>query len=97
MPPVPASSVAFIVVVLQQYTLHRWWTFRSRQPHSKSIPLYIGTTVVGFLINYTVMHLGTEWLGVNYLITQFIAIVLVTCWNYVLSVKIVFAKRSRIS
>ena len=82
-PVLPASSIAFILVVIENYLLHRAWTFDSWAPHRQALPPFVLVSVAGFCINGAVMALGVAWLGLHYLAVQLVAIGAVVACNFV--------------
>jgi len=80
-----ATSIAFILVTIENYLLHYKWTFRSTSAHASSFPRFVLMSVGGFTINWLVMFVGVELWILNYLAVQAVAIVMVVAWNFVLS------------
>ncbi len=91
-PVLVASSVAFILVTVENYLLHHKWTFRSTNAHSNAFPRFVLMSGGGFTINWFVMFAGTEFWAINYLLVQAVAIVMVIAWNFVLSHFWIFSK-----
>lgn len=85
-----ASSIAFLVVALENYVFHYAWTFRATRPHRNAVPRFLGMNVAGFGLNWGVMYAGVSNLGLNYLLVQAIAIALVVVWNFGLSLLWIF-------
>ena len=81
-PVVPASCCAFLLVVLENYLLHRAWTFRSSVPHRQALPAFLFASMTGLCINGAVMRLGVEWLGLHYLAVQLAALSMVVACNF---------------
>lgn len=80
-----ASSIAFLLVCVENYILHYLWTFGSAKAHTFAFPRFSLMTVIGFWINWAVMLIGVSRLAFNYLLVQAAAIALVITWNYTLS------------
>src|SRR5205085_2826101 len=55
MPPLLASSLAFAVVVVENYLLHRRWTFASRVAHRQALPRFVLMAGCGGAVNSLVM------------------------------------------
>lgn len=85
-----ATSIAFILVCVENYILHRVWTFDSYKPHTTAFPRFLFMSLVGFWINWGVMFLGVEKLALHYLLIQAFAIAAVVAWNFILSLYWVF-------
>lgn len=88
-----ATSIAFLLVVAQNYVLHYGWTFASDNPHSSAVPRFLLMSVTGFCINWGVMYAGIRIIEVNYLISQAVAIAIVVIWNFSLSATWIFGNR----
>ena len=81
-PVVPASCAAFLPVVVQNYVLHRAWTFRSGAPHGQALPEFLLVSLAGLGINAGLMALGAGWLGLHYIAVQLVAIGTVVACNF---------------
>lgn len=77
-----ATCIAFVLVVMANYMLHRMWTFRSRVAHSRALIPFFVMSVAGFGANSAVMATGLA-IGVHYLLVQAVAIAVVVAWNYI--------------
>jgi len=80
-----ATSLAFIVVTVENYFLHYHWTFRSKSPHARAFPAFLSMNVVGFGMNWAIMFAGTQLLNLNYLLVQAMAIAAIVAWNFIAS------------
>ncbi len=69
-----ASSIGFILVLLENYVLHYFWTFDSSARHREALPRFVAMNMIGLCLNLGVMSLGVEWLGLGYLWVQAVAI-----------------------
>ena len=84
-PVLLATSIAFVMVTIENYLLHYKWTFRSYNAHTIAFPRFIFMSAGGFIINFVIMLSGVKLLDFNYLIVQAAAIALVVTWNFVLT------------
>ena len=84
-PVLVATSMAFLLVALENYALHYAWTFKSTNRHTTALPKFLLMNVVGFFINFGIMFAGVEKMALNYLVVQAVAIIVVVCWNFLLS------------
>lgn len=84
-PVLAATSIAFLLVCLENYILHYVWTFGSTRSHTTAFPRFLFMSLVGFCINWVVMFLGVEKLAQHYLLIQAFAIAAVVAWNFMLS------------
>ena len=80
-----ATSIAFLLVCIENYTLHYVWTFGSDKAHTTAFPRFLLMSLIGFCINWVVMFLGVEKLALHYLLIQAFAIAAVVAWNFMLS------------
>lgn len=79
-----ATSIAFVLVVVETYLLHRHWTFESDIPHQSTAPKFAFMTATGFFLNWFIMHMAVRS-QINYLLAQTCAIVVVVTWNFIVS------------
>jgi putative flippase GtrA len=91
-----STSIAFLIVVIENYLLHYWWTFRSNEPHTKAFRRFVFMNIVGFFLNWSIMYLGVQHFQLGYLWIQAIAIAVVVVWNFVLSNFWIFFRANRI-
>jgi putative flippase GtrA len=82
MAPLAASSLAFAVVVIENYLLHRHWTFASRVAHRRALPRFLLMAGCGGTVNGTVMAACLR-LGWHYLLAQALALAVVVACNFV--------------
>ncbi len=80
-----ASSLGFVVAVIFNYLMHYSWTFDEPAPHGRTLRRYLVMIGCSFLINGAVMYAGVQWVVLNYLLTQALALVVVVSWNFVMS------------
>ena len=88
-----ASSFGFVIAVICNYLLHYSWTFGETAPHGQTLLRYLVMISCGFVINGGLMWLGSEFLQLNYLLAQAIALVAVLIWNFSLAQLWVFAAK----
>ena len=94
-PVMASTSIAFFIVVVENYLLHYWWTFRSDAPHATAFRRFALMNTVGFILNWSIMFFGVRHLPLSYLWIQAIAIVAVVVWNFVLSNCWIFFRANR--
>ena len=80
-----ATSVAFVLVTIENYALHHGWTFASTHSHAVAFPRFVLMNVIGFWMNFGIMATGLHYLSLSYLLVQAFAIVAVVAWNIVVS------------
>jgi putative flippase GtrA len=79
-PALGASSLAFWVVVTENYLLHRRWTFSSQAPHRQAFPRFALMAGCGAAVNAAVMGACLK-LGWHYLLAQALALAAVVSCN----------------
>jgi putative flippase GtrA len=79
-PALLASSLAFALVVAENYLLHRRWTFDSRAPHRQAFPRFVLMALCGAAVNAAAMA-ACLTLGWHYLLAQALALLLVVACN----------------
>jgi len=84
-PVLIATSIAFMLVCIENYVLHYRWTFGSTKAHTITFPQFLIMNLIGFWINWGIMFLGVKEFALNYLLVQAMAIVMVIVWNLTLS------------
>lgn len=82
-PVMRATCCAFLLVVVENYLLHRCWTFRSAAPHGQALPGFLLVSVLGFCVNGAVMWAGVQRAGLNYLAVQAVATAVVVSCNFI--------------
>lgn len=81
--PVVATSAAFLVGAIINYSLNYKYTFSSDKPHLQAMSKFFSIATVGMLFNGLIMDYGVTQLELHYLATQVVATVLVMQWNFV--------------
>lgn len=89
-PVLIATSVAFVLVTIENYVLHHSWTFESDQRHEAAFPKFMLASTVGFFINWGIMYVGVHLAGIHYLLVQAVAIGAVVLWNFILAASWIF-------
>ena len=80
--PVAATTVAFVVGAIINYILNYRYTFSSDKPHLPAMSKFFTIAFVGMLFNGLAMDFGIRQLGVNYLVAQILATIIVLQWNF---------------
>ena len=81
--------------ILSKFTLNELWTFRDLRRRGvmnalKRMLRFNVVRLIGLTVNLTVLFLLTEFFGVYYLVSNLIAIVVATIWNYIASLSLVW-------
>ena len=83
--PVYASAIGYAISSVLNYLMKYHFVFSSDKKHSSTAPKYAVISGIGLTLNTALMHLGTEILGLYYLLAQIIATGLVLLWNFTAS------------
>ena len=80
---VPAATVSFLVAVTNNYTWNRLWTFRDQRGHVAFQGLrFLVVAVLAYAANLAILS-ALIFFGVDKVVAQAIAIVLVTPLNFI--------------
>lgn len=81
-----ANSAGFIAAATSNFFLNKFWTFQDK---ADNIPVeylsFLGIGLLGLLINNLVIYLLTEKYKNNFYLSKFIAIIVVTFWNFMMN------------
>ncbi len=93
-----ANSTGFTVAATSNYILNRIWTFHSQ---NKQILIeyssFILISLAGLVINNFVIFVLHGKLKMNFYLAKLIAILIVTCWNFIMNYLITFQQINQIS
>lgn len=95
LPVLLATSLSFVIVTVENYLLHRGWTFRSASAHAVAFPKFVFMTAVGFCLNAGIMFAGVALLALHYLLAQTVSIAAVVTWNVLLCAFWIFPAHER--
>ncbi len=83
--PVYASALGYAIAAVANYLMKYHWVFGSDEHHHVAGPKYALVSLTGLALNTLLMYLGTEILGLYYLLAQVIATAMVLIWNFTLN------------
>jgi len=78
-----ASGLAFVVAVINNYLLNRWWTFRSSGTMGSAFLKFLVVSLAGLVLNEVVFYAFRAQLHVNVLVSQLVAIACVLPFNFI--------------
>lgn len=80
-----SATISFVVSVIFNYFASMRYVFTHKEGLSRrrEFIIFVALSVAGLLINDVLMWLGTDLLGVSYLITKIFATAVVMVWNFV--------------
>jgi len=90
-----ASAVAIEVSILSNFVLNDLWTFRDRR-HGHVVTRLLkfnGLMLVGLAVNLAILYFGTDYLGINYALSNLAGIAVAFLVRYWLSVKYAWIKK----
>lgn len=85
MGPVPATIAGSAAGAVVNYLLNRRYTFRSSKPHRDAGPKFLSVAVGTGILNACLVYLGTDLLGVHYLLVQVGTTLIVFLANFLLN------------
>jgi putative flippase GtrA len=78
-----ANSCGFILAASSNYVLNRVWTFEShRSQVFTEYFSFIGVSITGLVLNNIFIYVFSDKLKWNFYFAKFLAIVIVTLWNF---------------
>jgi len=80
--PVAGSTLGFLGGAIINYFLNRQFTFDSDARHAVALPKFLTVAAIGMVINVSIMASLSRMLGVQYLLAQVAATLLVLLWNF---------------
>ena len=80
-----SSTFGFIVVLIISYFLNKHWTFQSSEQGIQEFTKYSIVSLIGLLLNTIVMYLSIYVFGFNYIIGQFLVVLIVPVSNFCLN------------
>jgi putative flippase GtrA len=87
-----ANSCGFIAAASSNYYWNRVWTFTSNNEQvGQEFSTFISVALIGLLINNFVVFILSKKLKFNFYLSKFIAIVVVTFWNFTMNILVTFA------
>ena len=89
-----STIISFIIAFSVSFSLQKYWTFKDTAHHkiTRQAPLFLALTTLNLALNTALMYLSVEYLGIHYLLAQFIISALIACQSYFLYGKVIFKK-----
>lgn len=72
--PAIANAIGYAIGLAVSFALNRFWTFDDAQSIVRVLPLYLLTAAISYLLNLSVVLLGTYHFGVGPYLVQFFGI-----------------------
>jgi putative flippase GtrA len=80
--PTLASGIGCVAGAGLSYLLNYHYTFVSTLSHAPAVAKFLTVAAIGLAINLAIVATATEKLGLNYLLAQIFATVLILLWNF---------------
>ena len=90
-----ASAVAIEISIVSNFILNDYWTFRDRR-HGNMLSRALkfnGLMLIGLAVNLAILYAGTDYLGVNYALSNLAGIGAAFLVRYWLSIKYAWIKK----
>jgi putative flippase GtrA len=91
--PTLASAIGFCAAILVNYSLQYYWTFNTRGTHTATFVRYLGLTLMMLGVNTGLFWLMNVQVGLNYLVAQAIATIIVVPVNFQVNRRVTFPHR----
>ena len=90
-----ASAVAIEVSIISNFFLNDLWTFRDRRHGHAAMRMlkFNGLMLVGLAVNLAILYLGTDFMSINYAVSNLVGIAVAFLVRYWLSVKYAWMKK----
>jgi len=90
-----ASAVAIEVSIISNFVLNDLWTFRDRRHGHAAMRMlkFNGLMLVGLAVNLAILYLGTDFMSINYAVSNLVGIAVAFLVRYWLSVKYAWIKK----
>lgn len=82
LPPLAANIPAFLLAVINNYLLNRYWTYRNKEKaFLKQLAKFFSVSLVGLLLSSLLMYLLLE-ADIWYVLAKILIIGVVLMWNF---------------
>lgn len=80
-----STAIAFTISVIYNYIASIKWVFNVNNENSaeKNFVIFIILSIIGLIITEIIMWLGSNIIGINYLIVKIIATIIVMVFNFI--------------
>lgn len=90
-PAALAAAIGAGCGALAAYAGNRRFTFRSRRAHRQALPRFVLVAAAGTIASASIVWIGTELLGLHYLVPQAVATALIVAAGFALNRSWAFA------
>lgn len=89
-----ATSIAYWLSVLYNFSLNRWWTFDAGEKSSLSKHALTYGCLLGFNYVFTVIFVSNVSRHIEYTKAKILAVMIQMCWNFFVYKYIIFTKKA---
>lgn len=83
-PVLIATALAFMVAIVNNFILHKFWTFRDKSKHIKrQFTAFFVISVFNFIITIGCMYIFYDLLHIWYMFAKFITAIIVLIFSYI--------------
>lgn len=81
---IPTFAVALnqIIIIFYNFTLNKYWTFKSREMSHKQLVRYLILVAVNYGLSVGIMYIFNHRLGFDYLLVRLATIVCMVSYNF---------------
>ncbi len=72
--PALSNAIGYAIGFAVSFALNHAWAFKSSRPMAQALPKYLLAAIVCYLLNLSVVIIGTEYLFINIYIAQLIGV-----------------------
>lgn len=93
--PVRASAISYIIALIVNFALQKFWSFRERDMSHVRIQAtqFAITGLLNLCLNTALMYVFTYKIGLGYIVAQIIIIPIIAVGTYVVYKRIIFVDR----
>lgn len=86
-----SAAFSFTLSVIINYIMSIYWVFDSaNKKNRKTIIIFIGSSIVGLLLNQILMYFCVQKIFLDYRVAKIISTIIVMIWNYIAKRKAVY-------
>lgn len=89
-----STSLAFFILFVLSFFIHKYWTFREHSSHrmKRQMVMYFCLHAGNFITNGVLMYLLTSILGLWYMFSQFVVLLFIAAVTFSLNKKFIFKR-----
>lgn len=92
--PVMAATWGFAAGAVVNYLLNKRYTFRSKKNHLDAAPKFFTVAIITGILNTLIVYAGVTIIGLNYMIVQISATIVVFVLNFIFNNVWTFQQRN---